>query len=114
MPDEERTGQGGMPGGGGAGRGEGDPDRVRAGASESEGVLTIVCLKCGMEYYLTNSTPDSGISCEKCGNSVFREFYTNEGDEAAADFRDSTGRELAPDDAEGDVLPGDVLDLNRD
>ena len=45
---------------------------------------------------------------------MFREFHTNQGDEAAEDFRDSTERDLAPDDAEGDVLPGDVLDLNRD
>ncbi|HUE96773.1 MAG TPA: hypothetical protein VMN39_08940 [Longimicrobiaceae bacterium] len=33
--------------------------------------------------------------------------------EAAADFRDSTDRDLDADDAEGDTLPGDVMDLNR-
>lgn len=97
-------------------------ERDAAGASASgpldepaEGVLTLVCLTCGQEYYFTDSEPPSGMSCEKCGNKVFRNFFTPaEDDEVAADFADSTARDLDPDDAEGDALPGDVLDLNRD
>lgn len=114
MQNEERTGQGGMPGGGGARRGEADPERGGAEARAEEEVLTLVCFKCGTEYYYTDTRPEEGISCEKCGNTVFREFHSNPGDEAAADFQDSTARDLDPDDAEGDVLPGDVMDLNRD
>jgi hypothetical protein len=53
------------------------------------------------------------MKCEKCGGTVFRSFYDAIGDEAADDFRDSTERDLDPDDAEGDVMPGDIMDLNR-
>lgn len=79
------------------------------------GVLTLVCVTCGQEYYFSESQPSGEMICEKCGNGVFREFYTPPaGDEVAQDFDDTTGRDLDPDDAEGDTLPGDVLDLNRD
>jgi tryptophanyl-tRNA synthetase len=57
--------------------------------------------------------PPEDLRCEKCGGSVFRSFHSSIGDEAADDFRDSTERDLNPDDAEGDALPGDVMDLNR-
>lgn len=81
----------------------------------AQGVLTLVCFKCGQEYYFEDQDPPAGMSCEKCGNTVFRDFFTaQEGDEAAQDFEDSTARDLDPDDAEGDAMPGDALDLNRD
>ena len=81
----------------------------------AEGVLTLVCFTCGKEYFFTDTTPPAGISCEKCGGTVFRDFFTpTANDEAAQDFEDSTARDLDPDDAEGDVMPGDVIDLNRD
>lgn len=97
-------------------------ERNAPGASSSgqveepaEGVLTLVCLKCGKEYYFTDYEPPEEMTCEKCGNGVFRNFFTpEEDDEAARDFADSTERDLDPDDAEGDALPGDALDLNRD
>lgn len=80
-----------------------------------DSVLTLVCLECGKEYYFQEDRPPPGMSCERCGNKVFREFYTpDEADEAAQDFEDVTHRDLDPDDAEGETLPGDVLDLNRD
>lgn len=83
--------------------------------SDSGGVLTMVCLKCGTEYYFTDSRPPEGMTCEKCGGGVFRDFFTpDEDNEAAADFTDSTDRDLDPDDAEGETLPGDVMDLNRE
>ena len=85
------------------------------GDGAAEGVLTLVCLKCGQEYYFEDSDPPEKMSCEKCGNGVFREFFSpTDGNDAAQDFEDTTGRDLDPDDAEGDTLPGDVLDLNRD
>lgn len=80
----------------------------------AEGVLTLVCFTCGKEYYFESSPPPSGMSCEKCGSSVFRDFFTPTSyDEAAEDFEDSTARDLDPDDAEGDTMPGDVMDLDR-
>lgn len=82
---------------------------------ETDGVLTLVCLTCGTEYYFTDTKPEPVMVCEKCGGVVFREFFSPPtADEAATDFTDTTARELDPDDAEGDALPGDVIDLNRD
>lgn len=87
---------------------------VEGGAGgESEGVLTLVCVKCGTEYYFSEEGPPGEMTCEKCGNTVFRSFYSPEGDEVADDFTDSTHRDLDPDDAEGETLPGDVSDLNQ-
>lgn len=87
--------------------------RAELGAGEGEGVLTLVCLKCGTEYYYSEGGPPSEVTCDKCGNTVFRSFYSADGDEVAEDFEDSTSRDMHPDDAEGDTFPGDVLDLNR-
>lgn len=79
-----------------------------------DAVLTLVCLKCGTEYYFSEDGPPDELTCEKCGGSVFRRFLSNRGEEASDDFRESTERDLDPDDAEGDTLPGDVLDLEVD
>lgn len=83
-------------------------------AAEEEGVLTLVCVKCGTEYYFDDHDPPETMTCEKCGNKVFRSFYSSEDNEAVNDFEETIHRDLDPDDAEGDTLPGDVLDLNRD
>jgi DNA-directed RNA polymerase subunit RPC12/RpoP len=87
-----------------------DPPR---GREPRTGVLTLVCETCGKDYFFEDAQPEPGMSCEKCGGTVFRSFHDNAGDEAADDFRDSTERDLDPDDAEGDVMPGDVMDLNN-
>lgn len=76
-------------------------------------VLTLVCEKCGKDYFFEDEAPPEDMTCEKCGNTVFRAFDSAVGDEASDDFRDSTERDLHPDDPEGDALPGDVMDLNR-
>ena len=76
-------------------------------------VLTLVCEKCGKDYFFEDEAPEPGMKCEKCGGTVFRSFHETVGDEARDDFRDSTERDLDPDDAEGDVMPGDIMDLNR-
>jgi DNA-directed RNA polymerase subunit RPC12/RpoP len=85
----------------------------REGGPESEGVLTLVCFKCGTEYYFSEEDPPAEMSCEKCGNTVFRSFFSPADDEVADDFHDSTHRDMDPDDAEGETLPGDVSDLNQ-
>ncbi|HKP74767.1 MAG TPA: hypothetical protein VJT67_04455 [Longimicrobiaceae bacterium] len=76
-------------------------------------VLTLVCEKCGKDYFFEDERPEPGMKCEKCGGTVFRSFHETVGDEASDDFRDSTERDLDPDDPEGDVMPGDIMDLNR-
>lgn len=81
-------------------------------APEGEGVLTLVCLKCGKEYYFSDGQAPHGLTCEKCDNTVFRSYYSDEDDEVVSDFDETTSRDLDPDDAEGESMPGDVLDLN--
>ncbi|HEU0016614.1 MAG TPA: hypothetical protein VFQ45_23230 [Longimicrobium sp.] len=88
----------------------GDPPRGQEPRTE---VLTLVCEKCGKDYFFEDDRPEPGMACEKCGGTVFRSFHETIGDEASDDFRDSTERDLDPDDAEGDVLPGDIRDLNN-
>lgn len=86
----------------------GDADRDPA-----EEVLTLVCETCGKDYFFAEGPPPEKMKCDKCGSGVFRAFSSSVGDEAADDFRDSTERDLDPDDPEGDALPGDFMDLNR-
>jgi hypothetical protein len=92
-----------------------EPEQPRenpAGAPRGE-VLTLVCEMCGKDYFFEDEQPPEGMKCEKCGSTVFRTFHDHGGDEAADDFRDTTARDLHPDDPEGDVLPGDVMDLDN-
>lgn len=80
----------------------------------TEGVLVLVCEKCGKQYTFDDEEPPDDLTCEKCGNEVFRSFTdATAGDEARADFERSTERDLATDDDASDVARGDVTDLNR-
>lgn len=78
-------------------------------------VLLLVCMTCGREYQFEgDETPPEDLTCEKCGGEVFRRFDdTARPDEAQTEFRDSTERDLATDDPEGDATPGDLADLNQ-
>lgn len=88
-------------------------ERAPRGRTPEQTVLTLVCEKCGKDYFFDDDPPPPGMTCEKCGGKVFRSFHASVGDEAADDFRDVTERDLRPDDPEGDTMPGDVLDLDR-
>lgn len=89
-------------------------ERVGGRARPAEGVLTLVCFKCGTEYHFGDQEPPEQLTCEKCGNAVFRSFFSPVDDEAAQDFEDSTARDLDPDDPATETAPGDIADLNRD
>lgn len=79
------------------------------------GVLTLVCFKCGNEYHFDEETPPDDLSCDKCGGTVFRSFFSPDpADEVARDFADSTERDLDTDQPSTDTMPGDVADLNPD
>ena len=80
----------------------------------SEGVLVQVCIECGKEYMFEDTEPPEDLTCEKCGNRVFRSFFaeTRE-DDVRADFRDSTERDTATDDPATDVTRGDLQDLGN-
>jgi hypothetical protein len=118
MNDEQRRYDSGTDAGPAQGKGAAEPPRAdpagdppRGQTAESR-VTTLVCELCGKDYSFEDEGPPAGLKCEKCGSTVFRTFETV-GGEAADDFRDSTERDLDPDDPEGDTLPGDILDLNR-
>jgi hypothetical protein len=82
--------------------------------SGSHGVLVQICLECGKEYMFENQQPPEDLTCEKCGNTVFRPFFANtRSDEAADDFRESTERDVLTTDSPSDVTRGDLHDLNN-
>jgi hypothetical protein len=79
----------------------------------TDGVLVQICLECGKEYMFENQAPEN-LTCEKCGNTVFRSFFANtRSDDASDDFRDSTERDVLTTDSAADVTRGDLHDLNN-
>lgn len=113
MSERER-GPESTPAGQRAARARNTPGASDTGPTDApaEGVLTLVCLKCGTEYYFDDADPPEGLTCEKCGGTVFRDFFTAErNDEASRDFDETTERDLDPDDAEGDANESDLMDL---
>ena len=77
-------------------------------------VLVQVCLECGKEYMFENQEVPDDLTCDKCGNGVFRSFYANaRSDEASDDFRDSTERDVLTTDSASEVTRGDLHDLNN-
>lgn len=84
--------------------------------SEPRGdVLVQVCIECGREYmYEGEESPPDDLTCDKCGNGVFRSFWANsDDDEAAQDFRETTERDTLTTDDAGDVTRGDLHDLGQ-
>lgn len=84
-----------------------------AAAPETEDILTLVCITCGTEYYFSEEGPPAEMSCGKCGNTVFRSYYSSTDEQEDDDYEEATRRDLRTDDPEGDALPGDLLDLDR-
>jgi hypothetical protein len=81
----------------------------------AEGVTTQVCVECGNEYYFDHgSEAPVDLTCERCGNKVFRAFFADtSNDEVVTDFAESTERDLKTDDPATDVARGDLYDLNN-
>jgi hypothetical protein len=78
------------------------------------GVLVQVCMECGKEYMFEDQESPEDLTCEKCGNTVFRPFYAHaRSDEASDDFRDSTERDVLTTDSASEVTRGDLHDLNN-
>jgi predicted nucleic acid-binding Zn-ribbon protein len=78
-----------------------------------EGVLVQVCIECGKEYSFVEGEAPAELTCEKCGNQVFRPFYDRSEDEVARDFDDDTARDTRTDDPATDVTRGDLTDLKN-
>ena len=93
-----------------------DPGHEAAGqiGRPAEGVLVQVCQVCGKEYTFDDEPPPADLTCEKCGNRVFRSFFdVASADEVEEDFRAATERDLATDDPATDVTAADIRDLDN-
>lgn len=83
-------------------------------APGESGILVLICVECGREYTYEDEPPPDDMKCDKCGGGVFRSYYeADEPSEASVDFDETTGRDMNPDDAEGDTTSGDLVDLER-
>jgi ribosomal protein S27E len=76
------------------------------------GFLTLICLTCGNERFFDRAVP-SGVTCDRCAGTVFREFATpTESDDAAIAHLEDQARSVAYGDSSPDTLPGDLRDLD--
>ena len=81
--------------------------------SGPRGVVTLVCLTCGKEYFYEQAPPPSNLTCEQCGGTVFRQFATpTEPDEAAIAQLEEQARSIALDDDSPQTASDDVRDLD--
>ena len=78
-----------------------------------EGVLTLVCLTCGNEK-VYDDNPPARVVCERCGGTVFRNFFTpTEADEATLSQLEETARSVALDEESPDISADELRDLNN-
>lgn len=78
----------------------------------TQGVLVQVCIACGKQYSFDRQEPPAGLTCDRCGNTVFRSFFEAvPGDDVTADFRAATERDVTTEDPATDVTRGDLRDL---
>ncbi|MGH7505577.1 MAG: hypothetical protein ACRELX_07985 [Longimicrobiales bacterium] len=85
-----------------------------ADSNEASDVLVQVCIECGKEYMFEDAEPPDDLTCDKCGNTVFRSFHASPvEDDVERDFREATDRDTATDDGATDVTRGDLQDLGN-
>lgn len=88
--------------------------KAEPGDGLADGVLVQVCVECGKEYFFEEAQPPADQQCERCGNTVFRSFFqVTSDDDVEAEFRETTERDLTPDEPATDVARGDLYDLNN-
>jgi hypothetical protein len=96
------------------GNGSENRQAARVTGTPTDGVLVQICLECGKEYTFDDEPPPADLKCEKCGSTVFRSYFEPlVEDDVEADFRETTERDLATSDPEGEATRGDILDLNN-
>ena len=77
------------------------------------GLITMVCITCGNEKFFDKELPSS-IKCDKCGNTVFRQFATpTEPDEATISQLEEQARSIAYGDASPETSPDELRDLDQ-
>ena len=78
-----------------------------------EGLLTLVCLTCG-NHKDFDDAPPAALTCERCGGTVFRNFFTpTERDEATISQLEETARSIALDEESPDISADELRDLNN-
>jgi hypothetical protein len=76
------------------------------------GVTTMVCLTCGNEKTFDDRVPKA-LKCDKCGNTVFRQFDTpTEPDDATISQLEEQARSMSYGDASPQTSPDEVRDLD--
>jgi hypothetical protein len=71
-------------------------------------------MTCGREYFFARTTPPDQLVCDRCGSTVFRNFFTpTTPDEATLSQLEETSRSIALDEESPDTAEGDVRDLNN-
>jgi DNA-directed RNA polymerase subunit RPC12/RpoP len=79
-----------------------------------EGLLTLVCVTCGKERFFDQEEPPRHLVCDRCGSTVFRNFFTpTTADEATISSLEETTRSIALDEESPDTTADDVRDLNN-
>ena len=79
-----------------------------------EGLLTLVCVTCGKERFFDQEEPPRHLVCDRCGSTVFRNFFTpTTADEATISSLEETARSIALDEESPDTTADDVRDLNN-
>lgn len=77
-------------------------------------VRVLICLECGKEFMFEEEAPPDDLACDKCGNTVFRDYQVSaRPDEVETEFREATERDTLPEEGPGDVTRGDVRDIGR-
>jgi hypothetical protein len=85
-----------------------------ADRKDTQGVLTLVCERCGNEMTFAEKPPPEHPVCSRCGGTVFRQFFTpTTADEATLSHLDETARSVALDEESPDITSGDLRDLNN-
>ena len=83
-----------------------------ANTNKPEGMLTLICITCGNELFVTGKPP-ADEPCSRCGSTVFRSFFTpSVTDEAAESMLEDTSRSISLDGGSTDSTAGDIRDLN--
>ena len=78
-----------------------------------KGLLTLVCLTCGNQKVYDDNPPER-LLCERCGGTVFRNFFTpTEADEATLSQLEETARSMALDEESPDISADELRDLNN-
>ena len=73
----------------------------------------MVCITCGNEKFFDTQLPSS-IKCDKCGNTVFRQFATpTEPDEATISQLEEQARSIAYGDSSPQTSPDELRDLDN-